>query len=76
MAEQKSTTEMVGVLHRELKESVDKCFAKKQKQRKKKSSEPPWMTDWIRDLISNRRSIFKTDEKRSHRLLSVQRAGR
>ena len=70
MAEQQSTTEMVDVLHRQLKEGVDKCFVKK--QRRKKSSEPPWMTDWIRDLISNRRTIFKTDEKRSLRWKQVK----
>ena len=35
--------------------------------RKKKSSEPAWMTDWIRKDIASRRRIFKTDEGRSPR---------
>lgn len=34
-------------------------------KRKKKSSEPTWMADWIRYLIKNRRKIFKRDVKRS-----------
>ena len=41
-----TTTDMVEALHEELKRGVDKCFPRK--KRKKKSSKPPWITDWIR----------------------------
>ena len=34
------------------------------KSRQKKTSEPPWMTDWIRSLIVDRRKVYKTDGDR------------
>ena len=37
------------------------------KTRKKKTSEPTGMTDWLRDEIEDRRKVFKTDMKRSDR---------
>ena len=37
------------------------------KKRKKKSSEPAWMTDWLRQDIDSRRTVFKTDKGRSER---------
>ena len=44
------------------------------KTRKKKSSGPAWMTDWLRDDIQSRRQVFRTDTKRSHRWKLLKKA--
>ena len=58
-------SDMVAALHALLKKGIDLSFDKK--TRRKKSSEPPWMADWLRDLIEDRRKIFHTDKGRSPR---------
>ena len=55
----------VEELQASLEEGMNKCFIKK--QRTKKSSEPVWMTDWLRDMIEDRRKVFRTDQGRSTR---------
>ena len=52
-------------LHNKWKEGMDSSF--EYKTRVKKSSEPPWMADWIREIIKDRRKIFHTDKGRSPR---------
>ena len=50
-------SQQVDALH-----SLFECgmrFSYQKKTRKKKTSEPPWMTDWLRALIRRRRSIFQ-----------------
>ena len=51
--------------------TMEVCYEKK--TRKKKSSEPNWMTDWLRDEIEDRRKVFKTDEGRSDRWKVLKR---
>ena len=46
-------------------ETLEECYERK--IRKKKTSEPSWMTDWLRDEIEARRKVYKTDQKRSER---------
>ena len=55
----------VGRLHGAFQEGLELAY--ELKTRKKKSSEPEWMTDGIRSDIANRRKIFRKDEKRSDR---------
>ena len=43
------------------------------KSRKKKTSEPVWMTEWLRNDIQIRRRIFKTDQKWTDRWRRVKR---
>lgn len=38
-----------------------------------KSSEPPWMMDWLRDDIAARRRVFRTDQTRSERWNELKR---
>ena len=49
----------VELLHALFEEGMDLAFG--WSYRKKKSSEPPWMTDWIRSLIRIRRAIFRIE---------------
>ena len=60
----KTTSEMVDKLHSEFSSAMDSCY--ELKTRKKKTSEPVWMADWIRILIARRRSIYR-GEGRSDR---------
>ena len=53
---------MVDALHNSFEEAVQDCFDTK--FRKKKSSEPVWMTDEIRDLIRKRRKLFRRMKRR------------
>ena len=62
--------EAVGKLHEAFEEGVRQSYVTK--TRKKKSSEPPWMTDWLRDDIATRRRIFKTDQGRTDRWKHVK----
>ena len=62
---------MVELLHDTLAGGVAACF--KYKTRSKKSSEPAWMTDWLRDLIEDRRIVFHTDGGRSERWLGLKK---
>ena len=55
----------VGRLHGAFQEGLELAY--ELKRRKKKSSEPEWMTDGIRNEIANRRKIFRKDKKRSDR---------
>ena len=64
-------SEMVSILHQRFADGVNQCFPVK--KRRKKSSEPPWMSDWLRELIKDRRSIFHTDIGRSPRWKTVKR---
>ena len=61
--------EQVEILHAVFKKGMDQAYPVK--RRKKKDSEPPWMTDWIRDLIEDRRKVFKTDRGRSLSLIHI-----
>ena len=49
----------VDLLHALFEEGVDVAF--KWTTRSKKTSEPSWVTDWIRNLIQIRRAIFKLE---------------
>ena len=60
-----SPEEAVKILHSNYAAGIDQSY--ELKHRKKKSSEPEWMTDWIRENISSRRKIFKNDQGRSDR---------
>ena len=67
----KSTVDqMVDELHKLLGEAMDHCYEKK--ERVKKTSEPVWMADWIRDLIAKRRELFRS-EGRSDRWHSFKK---
>ena len=46
-------------LHRLFDQGMSECY--EWKTRNKKSSEPVWMTDWLRELIKDRRKVFSTD---------------
>ena len=63
--EKRDASSMVVELHKLYEEGVAACF--KKKSRSKKSSEPAWMTDWIRELIEDRHKVFNTDGWRSDR---------
>ena len=52
-------------LHKIFQDGLDAAY--ELKTRKKKTSEPEWMTDWLRKQIENRRKVFKTDKKRTAR---------
>ena len=60
-----SSTDMVRALHTLFDAGMQANF--EYKTRNKKSSEPCWMADWIRDLIKDRRRVFRTDGRRSAR---------
>ena len=47
----------VALLHSTFEEGMDGFF--EWKMRNKKSSEPSWMADWIRDIISTRRKVYR-----------------
>ena len=55
----------VDLLHKKFKNGMDESY--KFITRRKKSSEPSWMSDWIRKDIGSRRRIFKSDKGRSDR---------
>ena len=61
----------VSELHSKYAEAVAECYQRK--TRKKKSSEPYWMTDWLRKDIAARRKVFKTDKKRTVRWKLLKR---
>lgn len=61
----KTADEKVDALHCAFKEGVEECFESRFQRRK--TTEPPWMTDTIRDMIRKRRKIFRADEGRSLR---------
>ena len=63
--------EAVNRLQTFFQNTLDTCYEKK--TRKKKTSEPNWMTDWLRDEIEDRRKVFKTDEGRSERWKELKR---
>ena len=50
-----------------------KAISYEEKTRKKKTSEPGWMTDWLRDEIEDRRKVFKTDKDRSPRWQALKK---
>ena len=58
-------TALVEELERDFATAMNKSY--EYKTRKKKTSEPPWMSEWLRDLIEDRRRVFKTDGNRSPR---------
>ena len=53
----------VAALHKTFDRGVNECFETRYQTRK--TTEPPWMTDAIRDMIRKRREVFKTDKGRS-----------
>ena len=63
--------ELVDKLHDLLNQGMNESY--ETEQRKKKNSEPSWMTDWIRDLIEDRRAVFKNDEGRSERWKKIKK---
>ena len=46
---------MVEILQSGFAAGLDLAFERK--TRVKKESEPPWMTDWMRELIEDRRGV-------------------
>ena len=56
-------TEKVRELHNVFSKATNECF--ELKTRKKKTSEPPWMTDAIRDAIRRRRAIYRREKRQS-----------
>ena len=69
-----TTDQMIEKLHSVFEQGMGECYEKKETT--KKSSEPPWMTDGIRDLIRQRRGIFKEEKKRTDAWKAVKRATR
>ena len=63
--ESKDPDSAVETLHEEFEKGINASY--KTITRNKKSSEPAWMSDWLRDEIEDRRKVFKTDQKRSNR---------
>ena len=51
--------DLVEELHKLIENGMAEAYEKK--TRKKKSSEPVWMADWIRDLIEDRRELFRKE---------------
>ena len=66
-----STEEAVNILHEKFTKGQEMSYQRK--TRTKKSSEPAWMADWIRDIIEDRRTIFRTDGGRSDRWWQVKK---
>lgn len=66
-----SVDEAVSLLHAHFKRGINHSF--ELKTRKKKTSEPEWMAEWLREDIEDRRKVFKTDEGRSERWKSMKR---
>ena len=62
---------MVERLHESFKSAMDMSF--EYKTRNKKSSEPAWMADWIREIITDRRKVFGTDGGRSQRWKTIKK---
>ena len=60
-----SANEATAALHSIFEQGLETAY--EYKTRKKKTSEPEWMTDWLRQDIEDRRKVFKTDQKRSPR---------
>ena len=61
----------VSALHAAFNRGVSECFEKR--FQKRKTTEPPWMTDAIRDMIRKRREVYKADEGRSLQWLSFKK---
>ena len=66
-----SVDEAVGLLHAHFERGINHSF--ELKTRKKKTSEPEWMADWLRDDIEDRRKVFHTDEGRSQRWKAMKK---
>ena len=49
----------VAALHKIFLEGMNRAY--ELKTRRKKSSEPAWMADWLRELIRKRRELFKSE---------------
>ena len=62
-----STTDKVGALHTLFADGVAQCF--EERTRKRKPTEPVWMTDEIRDLIRKRRRLFKRVKRKGNWIL-------
>ena len=62
---------MVNELHCRFKDGMAKSY--EFKTRRKKSSEPCWVTDWIRIIIEKKRHAFRTDWHRSDRWKCIKR---
>ena len=58
-------------LHASFEQGLEQSF--EWKTRVKKSSEPVWMMDGIRNMIEDRRAIFRTDGERSDRWKALKR---
>ena len=61
----------VEQLHLAFEEGVKQ--SSEYKTRKKKSSEPNWMAEWLRDLIKDRRRVFRSDGFRSERWKTIKK---
>ena len=69
---EQEVNKIVPRLHRIFEDGLNHCY--ELKKRRKKSSEPAWMMDWIRKEIEAQRQIFRTDKCRSDRWKSVKNA--
>ena len=63
--ESNSSNKAMAALHQIFQEGLNVAY--ELKTSKKKTSEPVWMTEWLRKDIESRRTVFKTDEKWSAR---------
>ena len=54
----KTVNEKTEELHNLFHEGMAQSY--QWKTRKKKTSEPCWMTDWLRNMIEDRRRMFRT----------------
>ena len=70
VTESSSPSEAVERLHDLFAEGINSY---KEITRKKKSSEPEWMADWIVNDIEDRRKVFKTDQGRSSRWRAIKK---
>ena len=68
---EKPVDQQVDRLHELFEEGMVQSF--EWKTRSKKSSEPCWMTDTIREIIEDRRKMFKTDGFRATRWKILKR---
>ena len=68
---EKDVDRSVEKLHAIYEEGLQTAYTLK--SRTKKSSEPPWMSDWLRKDIATRRRVFRNDTKRSDRWKVLKR---
>ena len=62
ITEEEDASAQVDALHQLLQAGMDHAY--EVKTRKKKSSEPPWMAEWLRDMIEDRRCLYRNETRK------------